>query len=90
MLELLELFHSVPREFALQQVEDFTLYWRERGTAGHAWQNKFRQHVLFQWERYQQSRGGSGEHTQERGSGGTGRTRDRSLAQDLSDTSWAE
>jgi len=90
MLELLARFHSVPREFALQQVEDFVLYWRERGSAGHAWQNKFRQHVLFQWTRYQQNRGGSGEHIQQRGAGENGRTRDRSLEQDLSDTSWAE
>lgn len=90
MLELLGRFHHVPRDFALQQVEDFMLYWRERGSAGHAWQNKFKKHVLFQWARYQQGRGESGEHTNQRGAGNSDRTRNRSLEQDLTDTSWAE
>lgn len=90
MLELLERFHTVPRDFALQQVEDFMLYWRERGSAGHAWQNKFKQHVLFHWAKYQQSRGAGSEHKGQRGTGDSGRTRDRSLEQDLTDTSWAE
>lgn len=90
MLELLERFHNVPRDFALQQMEDFTLYWRERGSAGHAWQNKFKQHVLFHWARYQQAQGAKHEHGEQRGAGAAGRTRDRSLEQDLTDTSWAD
>jgi hypothetical protein len=90
MLELLERFHAVPRDFALQQLEDFTLYWRERGSAGHAWQNKFKQHVLFHWARYQQSQGAGREHQGQQGTGDVRRTRDRSLEQDLTDTSWAE
>jgi hypothetical protein len=90
MLELLERFHSVPRAFALQQAEDFILYWRERGSAGHAWQNKFKQHVLFHWARYQQGQGATGGNTGQRGTGTAHRTRDRSLEQDLTDTSWAE
>jgi hypothetical protein len=90
MLELLERFHAVPRDFALRQLEDFTLYWRERGSGGHAWQNKFKQHVLFHWARYQQGRGAGVEHEGQQGTGDSGRTRDRSLEQDLTDTSWAE
>ena len=87
MLELLERFHGVPRAFALEQLEDFTLYWRERGSAGHAWQNKFKQHVQFQWARHQQT---GTEHAGQRGTDGTRRTRDSSLEHDLTDTSWAE
>lgn len=90
MLELLERFHNVPRNFALQQLEDFTLYWRERGSGGHAWQNKFKQHVLFHWARYQQGQGASGGHTGQPGTDQAGRTRNRSLEQDLTDTSWAD
>ena len=90
MLELLARFHNVPRDFALEQVEDFVLYWRERGSAGHAWQNKFKQHVLFHWARYQQGQGAGGEHQGQRDTGGSSRTRDRSLEQDLTDTSWAD
>ncbi|WP_439107124.1 DnaT-like ssDNA-binding domain-containing protein [Congregibacter sp.] len=89
MLELLERFHGVPRAFALQQIEDFTLYWRERGSAGHAWQNRFKQHVQFQWARQQQETTGV-DHAGQRGTGTTRRTRDSSLESDLTDTSWAE
>ncbi|WOJ93155.1 DnaT-like ssDNA-binding domain-containing protein [Congregibacter variabilis] len=89
MLELLERFHGVPRGFALQQIEDFTLYWRERGSAGHAWQNRFKQHVQFQWARQQQEATGV-DHAGQRGTGTTRRTRDSSLESDLTDTSWAE
>ncbi|WP_051403793.1 DnaT-like ssDNA-binding domain-containing protein [Congregibacter litoralis] len=89
MLELLERFHGVPRGFALQQIEDFTLYWRERGSAGHAWQNRFKQHVQFQWARQQQETTGV-DHGGQRGTGAARRTRDSSLESDLTDTSWAE
>ena len=89
MLELLERFHGVPRAFALAQLEDFTLYWRERGSAGHAWQNRFKQHVQWHWRKQQQGQSG-GSHGGEHEAGGTRRTRDSSLEHDLTDTSWAE
>jgi hypothetical protein len=54
MLEWLHLNHGVSREFALAQLEDFILYWTERGDAHHAWDNKFRQHVLGRWRLQQQ------------------------------------
>jgi hypothetical protein len=54
MLQLLTLNHNIPRQFALDQLEDFIYYWRERGEAHHAWENKFRQHVVTQWRRHQQ------------------------------------
>ena len=89
MLELLEQFHGVPRGFSLEQLEDFTLYWRERGSAGYAWQNKFKQHVQFQWARHQQAQVGT-DHGGQQGPGGSRRTRDSSIEQDLTDTSWAD
>ena len=55
LLQLLALNHGIPREFALRQLEDFVLYWRERRQVSHAWASKFRQHVLKEW-RFQQSR----------------------------------
>jgi hypothetical protein len=54
LLQLLGLNHGIPRHFALAQVEDFVLYWRERGEASHAWASRFRQHVLRQWRLSQQ------------------------------------
>ncbi|GAB5415357.1 MAG: hypothetical protein Cons2KO_29600 [Congregibacter sp.] len=89
MLELLERFHGVPRAFALQQLEDFTLYWRERGSPAHAWQNKFKQHVQFHWAKHQQTHMGV-DNAGQRGTGAARRTRDSSLEHDLTDTSWAD
>ncbi len=55
LLQLLALNHNIPRDFALQQREDFVLYWRDRQQVSHSWPTKFRQHVLKEW-RFQQSR----------------------------------
>ncbi len=54
MLQLLALNHNIPRQFALDQLEDFIFYWRERGETSHAWENKFRQHVISNWRHHQQ------------------------------------
>jgi len=54
LLQLLALNHNIPRQFALDQLEDFIFYWRERGETSHAWENKFRQHVVSNWRRAQQ------------------------------------
>jgi len=54
VLQLLSLNHNIPRQFALDQLEDFVFYWRERGETSHAWENKFRQHVVGNWRRHQQ------------------------------------
>lgn len=53
MLQLLTLNHAIPRDFSLAQLEDFALYWTERNETSHAWDNKFRQHVLKEWRRQQ-------------------------------------
>ncbi len=54
LLQLLALNHSIPRAYALDQLEDFILYWRERGEVSHAWGSRFRQHVLRQWRQHEQ------------------------------------
>ena len=54
LLQLLALNHGIPRQFALDQREDFILYWRETGQVSHAWASRFRQHVLRQWRLQQQ------------------------------------
>jgi hypothetical protein len=57
LLQLLALNHGISRQFALDQLEDFLCYWRERGEVSHAWENKFRQHVLSRWRHAQQDAG---------------------------------
>jgi hypothetical protein len=59
LLQLLALNHNIPRQFAIEQVEDFVFYWRERAETSHAWENKFRQHVTGAWRRHQQQQGQS-------------------------------
>jgi hypothetical protein len=49
-LQLLAL-KNIPRRFAIEQLEEFILYWRERGKAEYAWDNKFRKHVIERWQR---------------------------------------
>ncbi len=55
LLQLLALNHNIPRQFALEQVEEFIGYWQERGETSHAWENKFRQRVIGAWRREQQA-----------------------------------
>jgi hypothetical protein len=42
---------NIPRQFALAQLEEFVFYWRERGKAEYAWDNKFRKHVIERWQK---------------------------------------
>ncbi len=55
LLQLLALNHGITRQFALEQLEDFVYYWMERGEVSHAWENKFRQHVLSRWRHSEQA-----------------------------------
>ena len=55
IIQLLQLNHAIPRDFALAQIDEFILYWRERGEPSHAWNTKFRSHVMAQWRRQQAS-----------------------------------
>ncbi|MDB6061322.1 MAG: hypothetical protein JWM78_1425 [Verrucomicrobiaceae bacterium] len=55
LLQLLALNHNISRAFSLAQLEDFILYWRERGEVNHAWGSRFRQHVLRQWRLQEQA-----------------------------------
>ena len=55
LIQIMALNHNIPRQFALDQLEDFIFYWRERGETSHAWENKFRQHVISNWRHHQQN-----------------------------------
>ena len=73
LLQLLALNHSIPRQFALDQLEDFIFYWRERGETSHAWENKFRQHVINHWRRSQQAQSEAFRQTEQPGLDGNWR-----------------
>ena len=85
---------GIERDFACDLLGEFRVFWCETGELQTSWSSKFLQHVKHQW-RWQmgQTIRGGGNHGGQQRSGGTGggdRTRDRSLAQDLTDTSWAQ
>ncbi|RZA05203.1 MAG: hypothetical protein EOO68_07040 [Moraxellaceae bacterium] len=40
---------NIPEDFALSQVGEFVLYWRERNEPARAWGSKFLKHVLARW-----------------------------------------
>lgn len=41
--------HSIPREYAEDQVPEFILYWQERGELNHSWGSKFLKHCIHEW-----------------------------------------
>ncbi|MGB0222199.1 MAG: DnaT-like ssDNA-binding domain-containing protein [Luminiphilus sp.] len=78
---------GVDRAYASSLVGEFVLYWRDSKQVHTSWNSKFLQHVKFQYQRQQEQL--SGEASTGGGSGSIGRTKDRSIVDDLSDTSWA-
>ena len=45
---------GVAANFIDDAVDEFVLYWRERGESSHAWSSKFMQHVARRWQQQQQ------------------------------------
>lgn len=45
--------HTIPENFALEQVGEFITYWRERNEPARSWEAKFFNHVLHKWRDYQ-------------------------------------
>ena len=89
VFDILRMSHIEP-DFARSVLPEFIVYWRDSNQAHTSWNSKFIQHVKYHWaKRHQMEQAGSS-HAGQQGPGTTGRTRDRSLEQDLTDTSWAK
>lgn len=80
---------NIDTEFAQQQIPEFVLYWKETKQANSSWNTKFLQHVKYHWaqrhqlaNKFANKQPISGQNPQTRS------TRERSLAEDLTDTSW--
>ncbi len=89
---------NIDLAFARQQLPEFTLYWRESNQLHTSWNTKFLQHVKFHWaKQHALSSPASNNlaspqvntHAGQQFANPTGRTRDSSLTQQLSDRSWA-
>jgi hypothetical protein len=91
-LEILSHQSEIDLNFIHAQLPEFILYWTNRGEARHSWDNIFLQHIKRQWAAIHagsaSAKTGNNNERQQNTSG-SGRTKDRTIAQQLNDTSWA-
>ncbi len=81
---------NIDIEFARQLVPEFVLYWRDSNQVHSSWNTKFLQHAKFHWAKRHQYNSPQGRSYEgQQAATQSGRTRDRSLAEDLNDRSWA-
>jgi hypothetical protein len=45
--------HGITRAFAEAQVEEFVLYWSDRGEPAYSWNAKYRSHVIRRWREHE-------------------------------------
>jgi len=45
--------HGISQEFAEQQLEEFVMYWSDRGEPAYSWNAKFRSHVIRRWREHE-------------------------------------
>lgn len=79
-MEILEVHSGIAPEFIQQQIPEFILYWSNRAQPQHSWDNIFLRHVKHQWKQH---------YERQQSASGAGRTKDRTIAEQLSDRSWA-
>lgn len=81
---------NIDLRFAREQLKEFCIYWRDTGQLHGSWNTKFLQHVKYQWAKrlngapLQQGNVNAGQTNP-----ANGRTRDRSVSDQLADRSWA-
>ena len=79
-LEILETHSGIERDFIEQQIAEFILYWTNRAQPMHSWDNIFLRHVKHQWKQH---------YEKQQSTSGAGRTKDRTVSEQLTDRSWA-
>ena len=82
---------NIDAAFAQQLVPEFVIFWRDSNQVYASWNTKFLQHVKHHWaKRHALSKAPQGQnHEGQQTATQTSRTRDRSIAEDLNDRSWA-
>lgn len=79
---------NINMEFAQRQLPEFILYWKETKQAHSSWNTKFLQHVKYHWAQQHKLQQKT-VVTNNTGNAQPSRsTRERSLVEDLTDTSW--
>lgn len=81
---------NIDIEFARSLVPEFVIFWRDSNQVHTSWNTKFLQNVKHYWARRHASGAVQGNHyAGQQTTPQSGRTKDRSLAEDLTDRSWA-
>ena len=82
---------NIELAFAQKLVPEFILFWRDSNQLHRSWNTKFIQHVKYHWaKQHQMPTAQTGtDHARQQSTTQSGRTRDRSLEEQLSDKSWA-
>lgn len=82
---------NIDLDFAREQLKEFVIYWRDSNQLHSSWNTKFLQQVKYQWAKRLNgalpSQGNA--HARQQIPAQSGRTRDRSVSQQLTDRSWA-
>lgn len=86
-LEILQNQLAIDLEFIRAQTSEFVLYWSNRAEVRHSWDNIFLRHIKHRWALARQNTGT--DHERQQNHTGSTRTKDRSLRDELTDTSWA-
>lgn len=99
--EVFDILHmaNIDRRFAEELIPEFILYWRDNGQALSTWNTKFLQYAKRQWASLNQSGANAADNGQPRntvshhgtqqGPRRSGSTRNRDIAAELNDRSWA-
>lgn len=84
-IDILQVQSGISREFIANQLPEFIMYWINRAEPMHSWDNIFLRHIKYQWAA--SHKGQTDEKNQHYS--GSNRTKDRSINDQLNDTSWA-
>lgn len=96
-LDILQIQSGIYRDFIETQIPEFILYWTNRAEPMHSWDNIFLRHLKQQWAAAHGNQHSLQANGQANGQAnnknlhpsGSSRTKDRSVAEQLNDTSWA-
>jgi hypothetical protein len=89
VFDILRLSH-IDIDFARSLLPEFIVYWRDSNQAHTSWNSKYLQHVKHHWAKRHQINQAGTSYDGQQGTNRTGRPKDRSLEDHLTDTSWAD
>ena len=84
-LEIVRVQLDIDPNFIEKTIPEFILYWTNRGEPMHSWDNIFLRHIKHVWAAHLKGNNNERQQTPT----GSNRTKDRTIAEQLNDRSWA-